>query len=496
MQRSLTRRLAAMLPLALITPIVLSSSASAHVKWFAPYHVAQQPIALHYVFVPAYGYLALASVLALLAGALVELSPIGQRLLVVMDRVTSPLERNTELLFRAGCAFFFVAIWSAGNIILTPELHSHWLAVGLIQLTIALGMLSRRTMPLSGIGIAALYGIAVWKYGIFHMADYPLFLGIAVYIALVGLQRDFFNISPLDILRWSAGVTLMWAALEKWAYPEWTYELFGQHPGLTAGFSPEFFMRAAGWVEFSLAFSLLWTPLVRRVGAILLTGMFVGAVFDFGKIDFIGHSLIVVALLAIIADSRRTSGVPRYAWLLPGSFSGAFCAVGAAYYGMHALIYGTTIFNGPPPEIGENGDSLGAQNARSFQTNPVHARKKWKLLRNTNKGVRSDTVPQSLYIGFPYDQSNASKHLDAPQMTASASTRDGMGYAFAYGIQSSPNLVRNADNIIDADSMFYNELGPWPIKAIMADQRKSGVAYFDLPCCGSKVATGVPAAAR
>jgi hypothetical protein len=458
MQRSLTRRLAATLPLALITTIAVSSSASAHVKWFAPYHVAQQPIALHYVFVPAYGYLALASVLALLAGALVELSPIGQRLLVVMDRVTSPLERNTELMFRAGCGFFFVAIWSAGNIILTPELHSHSLAVGVIQLMIALGMLSRRTMPLSGIGIATLYGIAVWKYGIFHMADYPIFLGIAAYIALVGLQRDFFNISPLDILRWSAGVTLMWAALEKWAYPEWTYVLFGQHPDLTAGFSPTFFMRAAGWVEFSLAFSLLWTPLVRRVGAILLTGMFVGAVFDFGKIDFIGHSLIVVALLAIIADNRRTSGASRYAWLLPGSFSGAFCTVGAAYYGIHALIYGTTIFNGPPPE---------SVRMAMASEHKAHAHSKPTLTtcaKDGNYSVKRTKVYgpipylNHVTLDFPiYYQSNASKHLDTPQMTASAGTRHSMNYAFAYGIQSSPKLMRKGDDIPVVGSMFLNE---------------------------------------
>ncbi len=441
MQRSLTRRLAATFPLALSTVIAASSSASAHVKWFAPYHVAEQPIALHYVFVSSYGYLALASVLALLIGALVELSPIGQRLLVVIDRVTGPLERNTELMFRAGCGFFFIAIWSAGNIILTPELHSHSLTVGVIQLAIALGMISRRTMPLSSIGIAALYGIAIWKYGIFHMADYPIFLGIAAYIALVGLQRDFFNISPLDILRWSAGVTLMWAAMEKWAYPEWTYMLFGQHPGLSGGFSPTFFMRAAGWVEFSLAFSLLWTPLVRRVGAILLTGMFVGAVFDFGKIDLIGHSLIVVALLAIIADSRRTSATPRYAWLLPGSFSGAFCVVGAAYYGVHALIYGTTIFNGPPPETVKMAiASEHKAHANSEASLSTCAKYENRSAKRT-KAHRPIPYLNHVALDFAfYDQSNAIEHLDEPQTVLFTNTRDMISYTFAYGPQTSLQL--------------------------------------------------------
>ena len=55
-----------------------------------------------------------------------------------------------------------------------------------IQLGIAAGMLSRRTMPLSALGIFVLFAIAIWNYGIFHLADYPVFLGVAVYLALIG----------------------------------------------------------------------------------------------------------------------------------------------------------------------------------------------------------------------------------------------------------------------------------------------------------------------
>ena len=36
---------------------------------------------------------------------------------------------------------------------------------------------------------------------------------------------------------------------------------------MAIGFSPEFFMRAAGVVEFTLAFALVCTPLVRRLAA-------------------------------------------------------------------------------------------------------------------------------------------------------------------------------------------------------------------------------------
>ena len=166
-------------------------------------------------------------------------------------------------------------------------------------------MLSRRTMPLSALGIVLLFAIAIRQYGVFHLADYPVFLGVAVYLALTGLQRNFFGVRPIDVVRWTAGITLMWASIEKWAYPEWSFPLLIEHPTMTLGFDPEFFMRAAGAVEFALAFALMWTPLVRRVAAIMLAAMFVSAVFEFGKIDLIGHTLIVVVLFGDYRGQRR-----------------------------------------------------------------------------------------------------------------------------------------------------------------------------------------------
>ena len=95
----------------------------------------------------------------------------------------------------------------------------------------------------------------------------------------------------------------MWASIEKWAYPQWSFPLITDNPAMTFGFDPEFFMQAAGVVEFTLAFALIWTPLVRRVASIILAATFVSAIFQFGKIDAIGHALIIVVLVAIAADN-------------------------------------------------------------------------------------------------------------------------------------------------------------------------------------------------
>jgi hypothetical protein len=334
---------AAAIPLACMVNALLVSPASAHVKWFCAYNVAGQPVGLDHVLCPDFEMLTGLSILALMCGCVLEGTPIGVAMVLALDRVTGLVRDNLETIFRAGCAFFFIAIWGVGGILLTPELKISSNLIGAIQLGIAAGMLSRRTMPLSALGIFVLYGVAVWQYDAFHLADYPIFLGFAAYLALIGGQTNFFGCRPIDVLRWAAGITLMWASIEKWAYPEWTYPLFITHPEMSLGFTRDFFMRAAGAVEFALAFSLMWTPLVRRVGAVMLTAMFVSAVFGFGKIDLIGHSLIVVALLGIIADDGGKGAELRHAWLVPVSYATALAAFIATYYVAHAEMFGTSI---------------------------------------------------------------------------------------------------------------------------------------------------------
>ena len=334
---------AAAIPLAVVVNATLAGTANAHVKWFCSYDVAGQPRGLENVLCPDFEFLIGLTILTLMIGCLLEGTYLGVAMLRSMDRATAFLRDNTEILFRAGCAFFFISIWAIGGILLTPELKTGSTLVGAFQLGIAAGMLSRRTMPLSALGITAIFVIATWEYGVFHLADYPVFLGVAAYLALTGLQRDFFGARPIDIVRWTAGATLMWASIEKWAYPEWSFPLLMQHPAMALGFSAEFFMRAAGAIEFALAFALMWTPLVRRFGAVLLASMFISAVAEFGKVDLVGHTLIVVVLLAIVADNGGKAALVRYPWLVPAAYAGALSAFLAVYYVAHTLLFGTSI---------------------------------------------------------------------------------------------------------------------------------------------------------
>src|ERR1700728_4564456 len=105
---------AAAIPLGLFINVTLSASASAHVKWFCAYNVDGQPDGLENVLCPDFEFLTGLSVLALMTGSVLEGTPIGYAILRALDRATAIIRDNLELIFRAACAFFFIAIWGAG----------------------------------------------------------------------------------------------------------------------------------------------------------------------------------------------------------------------------------------------------------------------------------------------------------------------------------------------------------------------------------------------
>lgn len=321
-----------------------SAPALAHVKWFCAYDLAGAPLGLENVLCQDFEELVGLSIALLLAGAIVEGTALGRALLRSLDAVTGPVARHTELIVRVVAAAFFLSLWSMLHVVLTPELTTQRAFVPWLQLGIAVSMLSRATLPIGALGIAILFATGIADYGLFHLLDYPVFLGLAGYLACVGLGRTVWRIEPLDILRWAAGITLMWASVEKWAYPQWTYPMFVTHPEVSFGLDIGLYMRAAGVVEFALAFALIWTPLVRRTAAIILAAMFIAAVGEFGVVDAIGHSCIIAVLLAIAADPRQAPVRRRALALMPVSYSGALAVFLAAYYGLHIAFFGGGAF--------------------------------------------------------------------------------------------------------------------------------------------------------
>jgi hypothetical protein len=318
------------------------SSARAHVKWFAPYDVSSTPVSLSAALNGSFAELGVFALFLMWVFCRIERVEFGAAILDSVESVFSGLRDRTEALIRAGTAAFYIAIWATGGIILTPELKTSSEVVNWLQALIAVCTFWRATLPISALGIFTLFGVGLWDYGLFHMMDYPIFLGGAIYLAMIGFRiEQIGGLRPVDVVRWGAAVTLMWASVEKWAYPNWSFPVLGAHPHLTLGLDPHFYMTAAGMVEFTLSFALLWTPLVRRLSAVVLLAMFTSAVLQFGKIDAIGHMLIIVLLLAIAADEQPF--IRRSPALVPIWFVASLGTTILAYYLAHAALFGTTV---------------------------------------------------------------------------------------------------------------------------------------------------------
>ena len=321
-------------------------SVQAHVKWFAAYAVAEPPRQLSDTLANPSFWFAIALVLVFfISTSALERGIWGQRILNLMDRLTARLWSRVDDFARVTIAAFFVAIFSVGGVYLTPELRTSSEWVSWTQLLIAACIFSRRTMPIAAAGIIALWVLALQDYDLFHMLDYlALGAGVAGYLALEPLDRHSWRQQRFAVLRWAVAIALMWSSLEKFAFAEWFYPLAEEKPYLTFGLPRDAFIQMAGVAEFTLGVGLIWTPLVRRFSAIALLVIFNAAVYPFGRIDFIGHSLIMTIMVTIAADPTREmrfiAPVRRTFAGVPVGIATALVVFSSAYWGLHAAFYG------------------------------------------------------------------------------------------------------------------------------------------------------------
>jgi hypothetical protein len=318
--------------------IAMPPTAAAHVKWFVNCNVSDDPLPLYAVFTTTF-FLFLALYLTVFSFACIaERTAIGAILSGLLDRCTVQLRGRENELVRAVAAIFFALLWAQGGVVLTPELTASGTSLSAIQLLIPIYLFNRATLPAAGVGIIVLYGYGVAAYGLFHMLDYPFFLGLGIFFILSVSQNPQVLAVRFHLLRWTVALSLLWPAMEKFLYPSWVAAIAIVHPELTLGFPVATTVTAAGIVEFGLSFALFWTPLVRRLAALGLILLLTSATVDFGKVDAIGHSMIVAILLVIFADPE---GKPQrcYPAFAPLVSSAALLATIFLYSGGHALYY-------------------------------------------------------------------------------------------------------------------------------------------------------------
>jgi hypothetical protein len=318
----------------------LATTASAHVKWFVECNISDSPLPIHAVFTTTF-FLFLAVFLAVFYLACeVERTTLGTIISRFLNRLTASLHRRSDDLLRAAAAISFVLLWADGGVILTPELKANHAWISAIQLLIPVYLFGRATVPAAGVGIILLYAYGAVSYGFYHMLDYPVFIGLGVFFALSVSRNPKVVAFRFLFLRWTVALSLLWPSMEKFVYPGWVAPIAITHPEVTLGFDVATVITAAGIVEFGLSFALFWTPLIRRLAALVLILLLSAATFDFGKVDAIGHSMIVIILLVVFADPGGKPEQSRPA-LAPLVSALALPAAIFLYTGAHAFYYGS-----------------------------------------------------------------------------------------------------------------------------------------------------------
>jgi hypothetical protein len=334
--------------------VVWPLAAYAHVKWFAEYDLNKPPLAVGEVVTGQFVYFFLSSVLLIYAFFWFDRYAFRKRILEDVLRRRTVSEPVAFMIMRCAALIFFVAVGAYGMFghafFLTPETKTTYRWVPWLQLGTGLSALHRRTVPLIGLSIAGMYIAAVNQYGIFHLLDYLILLGVSYFFLAALMPGPGWLMSRYIVLYATTGLTLLWAAIEKWGYPIWTYPLLARDPSLLMGFEPHTYMVLAGFVEFNLTFMALSSASLLSRGVTLgFLSIFVLAIAKFGMIDAVGH-LLVIAILFVLIVRGPTKGrdflvleqksLWTEAYFMTGLYILAFVMAFIAYYGFHFLAYG------------------------------------------------------------------------------------------------------------------------------------------------------------
>jgi hypothetical protein len=316
--------------------LFFSQLSIAHVKWFAPYDVASEPKNIFDVLTPFFCSLMLGSVVIVFFIAWFDRS----KLSVVFDQhignyrqtLQERLPENfSPKAIRYTLLVFFVCIWSIGGIILTPELtYENSTFIGLLHVAIIVCLFTAKSARYSGVGILALWLYSAYHYGIFHLSDYIIFLGLGLFVIYASFNSSEMTRKGFLLLYIAISITLQWASIEKFVYPQWSFPIIEERPYLSMGMHESHFMMLAGFVEFAFAFLIVS---VSGVGFIIATiglaTIFMLAIIDFGKIDAIGHMAIIGSLLVMSLNGPTKINL-RFASMHPNAVYNA-CLITLVY---------------------------------------------------------------------------------------------------------------------------------------------------------------------
>jgi uncharacterized membrane protein len=332
-----------------------SGPACAHVKWFADYDIMKAPMPIGDVLSGTFISFLLVSAALVYLFFLVDRYLYRRAFLAGVERRLRMFDGLSARIMRISASVFFLSLWvcylrGAPGFYLAPELKTPMNAVPWLHLVLGLCALLPFTTTVTGVGILVLYGLAAGAYGWYHLIDYLIFVGIGYFFVVASIEHGQWRKSGFVVLFASTGLTLMWAAIEKFGYPQWSYPLLEKNPGMLMGMSASAYMVLAGFVEFSMAFILLGAASVAgRLAALGLQAVLMLVVLRFGLIDAAGHLMIVATLFVLVLLGPNTlqekfvlrgKSVWIEACFMTGLYFLAFVTVFILYYSLHRVAYG------------------------------------------------------------------------------------------------------------------------------------------------------------
>lgn len=112
---------------------------------------------------------------------------------------------------------------------------------------------------------------------------------------------------------------------------------------MSVGLPGNVFVTMAGVAEFAMGVGLLWSPFIRRLSAAATVLVFSAAVVPFGRVDFIGHILLIAIAMVTLADrSPRTlayTGMDNLYLNVPAMCLLLMVLFGTLYWGLHRITY-------------------------------------------------------------------------------------------------------------------------------------------------------------
>lgn len=302
--------------------------AHAHVKWFSEFSFSDRPLTAAQAMTPLFLGLAVLSMGVIAAMVLLDRRLENAAWYRGVNDWLAARRGDAVLVMRIGIFATLLLAWQA-DALLAPELRAWSPWVGWAQFALALLALFPRTVPVTGGGLIALYGLAAARYGGFHLLDYVFFAGVGWYLLVNGSASERIRGTGIPALYATVGFSLCWVALEKIVYPQWALYVLDQHPGLALGFDLRFFLLGAAFVEFSLGY-LLIINLLQRPLALVITLVFFTTTMVFGKVEVIGHTPIHAALVVFLLEGPGSVYRPPIAFHRRLGLRTAFAAVNFA----------------------------------------------------------------------------------------------------------------------------------------------------------------------